>query len=134
MSANSFPIQTKELTDMMQSQLKADEQQEYLAKHGHIDGLCKKLRTSTATGLNPNDKADLDARALQFGRNEIPPKPPKSFIMLMWEALQDTTLIILIVCAVISLGLSFYHGDTGLPDEEFSQASEYTHAYDTIIR
>jgi Ca2+ transporting ATPase len=27
----------------------------------------------------------------------------------MWEALQDITLIILIVAAVISLGLSFYH-------------------------
>jgi len=44
-----------------------------------------------------------------FGSNVIPPKPPKSFVQLVWEALQDVTLIILIVAAVISLGLSFYH-------------------------
>ena len=38
----------------------------------------------------------------------IPPKPPKSFLELVWEALQDVTLIILIIAAFISLGLSFY--------------------------
>jgi hypothetical protein len=27
----------------------------------------------------------------------------------MFEALQDVTLVILIICAVISFGLSFYH-------------------------
>lgn len=30
-------------------------------------------------------------------------------LQLVWEALQDVTLIILIVAALISLGLSFYH-------------------------
>ena len=43
-----------------------------------------------------------------FGSNVIPPKPPKSFLQLVWEALQDITLIVLIVAAIISLGLSFY--------------------------
>ncbi len=43
-----------------------------------------------------------------FGANVIPPQPPKSFLELVWEALQDVTLIILLVSAVISLGLSFY--------------------------
>lgn len=46
-----------------------------------------------------------------FGRNEIPPKPPKTFLRLMFEAIQDLTLVILIICAVISFGLSFYHGE-----------------------
>lgn len=27
----------------------------------------------------------------------------------MFEALQDVTLVILIICAIISFGLSFYH-------------------------
>ncbi len=35
-------------------------------------------------------------------------------LQLVWEALQDVTLIILIVAAIISLGLSFYHP----PEEE----------------
>lgn len=37
----------------------------------------------------------------------------------MWEALQDVTLIILQVAALISLGLSFYHpADEGGGEDE----------------
>lgn len=43
-----------------------------------------------------------------FGENLIPPKKPKTFLQLVWEALQDVTLIILEVAAIVSLGLSFY--------------------------
>ncbi|NXU78903.1 AT2B2 ATPase, partial [Oreotrochilus melanogaster] len=52
--------------------------------------------------------ADLEKRKLIFGKNFIPPKKPKTFIQLVWEALQDVTLIILEIAAIISLGLSFY--------------------------
>lgn len=61
-------------------------------------------------------KADIDHRRDTFGSNIIPPKPPKTFFQLVWEALQDVTLIILEVAALVSLGLSFYHP----PDEEAS--------------
>lgn len=57
----------------------------------------------------PGTAADLDNRKLIFGKNFIPPKKPKTFIQLVWEALQDVTLIILEIAAIISLGLSFYH-------------------------
>lgn len=57
----------------------------------------------------PGTAADLDKRKLIFGKNFIPPKKPKTFIQLVWEALQDVTLIILEIAAIISLGLSFYH-------------------------
>jgi Ca2+ transporting ATPase len=43
-----------------------------------------------------------------FGQNFIPPKKAKSFLELVWEALQDVTLIILEIAAIISLALSFY--------------------------
>lgn len=119
-----FPIAIKELTDLMQVQLKPDEQQEFLNKHGHIEGLCKKLQVDTQTGLKSNDKNDLESRKAQFGPNEIPQAESKSFFFLMWEALQDTTLIILIICAVISLLLSFYHDSSQIPDEEYSQIKE----------
>ncbi|GCC25574.1 hypothetical protein chiPu_0003985 [Chiloscyllium punctatum] len=52
--------------------------------------------------------ADLENRRQIFGRNFIPPKKPKTFLQLIWEALQDVTLIILELAAIISLGLSFY--------------------------
>lgn len=53
-------------------------------------------------------RADMQHRREVFGSNLIPPKPPKTFLTLVWEALQDVTLIILEVAAVVSLGLSFY--------------------------
>lgn len=58
---------------------------------------------------------DLDKRKELYGANLIPPKKPKTFLQLVWEALQDVTLIILELAALISLGLSFYHppGDKG---------------------
>lgn len=52
--------------------------------------------------------ADLDHRRETFGSNTIPPKPPKTFLQLVWEALQDVTLIILEIAALVSLGLSIY--------------------------
>uniref|UniRef100_A0A3Q1JET9 Calcium-transporting ATPase n=1 Tax=Anabas testudineus TaxID=64144 RepID=A0A3Q1JET9_ANATE len=54
------------------------------------------------------DPADLERRHQTFGQNFIPPKKPKTFLELVWEALQDVTLIILEAAAIISLGLSFY--------------------------
>jgi Ca2+ transporting ATPase len=53
--------------------------------------------------------ADIQHRRDTFGSNMIPPKPPKTFLTLVWEALQDVTLIILEIAALVSLGLSFYH-------------------------
>lgn len=58
-------------------------------------------------GLDGNSE-DIDRRKQEFGQNLIPPKKPKTFVQLVWEALQDVTLIILEVAAIISLGLSFY--------------------------
>ncbi|KAG6920592.1 plasma membrane calcium-transporting ATPase 3-like, partial [Chelydra serpentina] len=52
--------------------------------------------------------ADLEKRRQIYGQNFIPPKEPKTFLQLVWEALQDVTLIILEIAAIISLGLSFY--------------------------
>ncbi|KAM8867858.1 plasma membrane calcium-transporting ATPase 2 isoform 1-T2 [Synchiropus picturatus] len=75
--------------------------------YGGIEGLCKRLKTSPTEGLS-GAQSDLDKRRDVFGKNLIPPKKPKSFLHLVWEALQDVTLIILEVAALVSLGLSFY--------------------------
>lgn len=74
---------------------------------GGVSELCKKLYTSFNEGLSGNLQ-DLEHRRDTFGSNVIPPKPPKTFLTLVWEALQDVTLIILEVAALVSLGLSFY--------------------------
>ncbi|CAL4064879.1 unnamed protein product [Meganyctiphanes norvegica] len=75
--------------------------------HGTAEDLCSKLYSSPLRGLSGN-ASDLEHRRDTFGSNIIPPKPPKTFLTLVWEALQDVTLIILQVAAVVSLGLSFY--------------------------
>ncbi|XP_054910602.1 plasma membrane calcium-transporting ATPase 1a isoform X2 [Poeciliopsis prolifica] len=75
--------------------------------YGDTQGLCSRLKTSPIDGLS-GQPADIEKRINEFGQNLIPPKKPKTFLQLVWEALQDVTLIILEVAAVISLGLSFY--------------------------
>lgn len=86
--------------------------------YGGVFELCKRLKTSPNEGLSTTNQADLTRRQEVFGSNVIPPKPPKSFLRLAWEAVQDTTLIILIVAAIISLGLSFYHPPPSKEDLE----------------
>ncbi|KAG8436240.1 hypothetical protein GDO86_007367 [Hymenochirus boettgeri] len=80
--------------------------------YGDTDGLCRRLKTSPTEGL-PGTLADLEKRRQIFGQNFIPPKKPKTFLQLVWEALQDVTLIILEIAAIISLGLSFYRPPGG---------------------
>ncbi|KAM7134338.1 plasma membrane calcium-transporting ATPase 3 isoform 5-T5 [Macrochelys suwanniensis] len=72
-----------------------------------VSGVCRRLKTSPTEGLSDN-VADLEKRRQIYGQNFIPPKQPKTFLQLVWEALQDVTLIILEIAAIISLGLSFY--------------------------
>ncbi|XP_013202195.1 plasma membrane calcium-transporting ATPase 4 isoform X1 [Microtus ochrogaster] len=95
--------------------------------YGGVQDICARLKTSPVEGLSGNP-LDLEKRRLVFGQNLIPPKRPKTFLELVWEALQDVTLIILEIAAIISLVLSFYRppgGDneicgqaSGSPDEE----------------
>lgn len=90
------------------------------------NGLCTALRSDPNRGLSGDDR-ELTERREVFGANVIPPKPPKTFFELVWEALQDVTLIILEVAAIISLALAFYQPphDEGTPggiDEGESEA------------
>nr|XP_046194687.1 plasma membrane calcium-transporting ATPase 2 isoform X4 [Oncorhynchus gorbuscha]XP_046194688.1 plasma membrane calcium-transporting ATPase 2 isoform X4 [Oncorhynchus gorbuscha] len=102
-------MELRELMELRGSEAVVKIQEEY----GDMDGLCQRLRTSPTEGLTGDD---LDKRKEVYGENLIPPKKPKTFLQLVWEALQDVTLIILEVAALISLGLSFYQppgGDSG---------------------
>uniref|UniRef100_A0A8C6UFS3 Calcium-transporting ATPase n=1 Tax=Neogobius melanostomus TaxID=47308 RepID=A0A8C6UFS3_9GOBI len=76
--------------------------------YGGMEGLCKRLKTSPTEGHRAGSPAD------HHGRSSVREKPDtskeaKNFLQLVWEALQDVTLIILEIAALISLGLSFYH-------------------------
>ncbi|KAM6895352.1 plasma membrane calcium-transporting ATPase 1 isoform 1-T1 [Xenentodon cancila] len=101
--------------------------------YGDVQGLCNRLKTSPIDGLS-GQPADIEKRKTAFGQNLIPPKKPKTFLQLVWEALQDVTLIILEVAAIVSLGLSFYkppggekencgNAAGGMDDENEAEAS-----------
>ncbi|XP_010272469.1 PREDICTED: calcium-transporting ATPase 1, chloroplastic [Nelumbo nucifera] len=70
--------------------------------HGGVEGLANKLSTSTTTGLTTS--ADLlKCRQNIYGINKFTESQLRSFWVFVWEALQDMTLIILAVCAFVSL-------------------------------
>lgn len=100
-----YRISLKEIRELMEH--RGREGIERIQQFGGIEGIVDKLYSSIDKGLS-GSKADIDHRRETFGSNTIPPKPPKTFLQLVCEAVQDITLIILIVAAVVSLVLSFY--------------------------
>ncbi|KAM3833723.1 plasma membrane calcium-transporting ATPase 1 isoform 2-T2 [Vipera latastei] len=106
-----FGITLEELRTLMELRA-ADALHKIQECYGDVYGICTRLKTSPNEGLSGNP-ADIERRAAVFGKNFIPPKKPKTFLQLVWEALQDVTLIILEIAAIISLGLSFYQPPGG---------------------
>ncbi|KAF2943380.1 calcium-transporting ATPase 5, plasma membrane-type-like [Oryza sativa Japonica Group] len=79
---------------------------DYSSLHGYggVKGLANLLKTNTEKGVH-GDEVDLACRANAFGANRYPRKKGRSFLVFLWEACQDLTLVILIIAAVISLVL-----------------------------
>lgn len=70
--------------------------------HGGVNGIAEKLATSTTNGLSV-DSGALSRRQDIYGINKFTEAEVKSFWVFVWEALQDMTLMILAVCAFVSL-------------------------------
>ncbi|KAI3929246.1 hypothetical protein MKX01_006482, partial [Papaver californicum] len=75
-----------------------------LEEHGGVGGLSIMLKTDLEKGISGDD-TDLQHRMQAFGSNTYPCKPPQSFLMSLWEAWQNLTIIILIIAAIASLAL-----------------------------
>lgn len=73
-----------------------------LESHGGAEGLAIKLSVSFENGLS---LSEISTRQKIYGLNKFVEKPPRPFWMFVWDAMQDLTLIMLMVCAVISLGV-----------------------------
>ncbi|TRY66349.1 hypothetical protein DNTS_024338, partial [Danionella cerebrum] len=101
-----FGCSLKELRSLMELR-GAEGLHKIQESYADVNGLCNRLKTSPVDGLS-GQPSDIEKRKTEFGQNFIPPKKPKTFLQLVWEALQDVTLIILEVAAIVSLGLSFY--------------------------
>ncbi|CAA2974228.1 calcium-transporting ATPase 12, plasma membrane-type-like, partial [Olea europaea subsp. europaea] len=93
-----FPIvdQTK-LTEMVKNK-SMDE----LRQFDGVDGIAKLLKTDLENGI-PGDEDDTKKRRSAFGSNTYQTLPPKGLMYFVVEAFKDTTIIILLACAVLSL-------------------------------
>ncbi|XP_008244263.1 PREDICTED: calcium-transporting ATPase 4, plasma membrane-type-like [Prunus mume] len=73
-----------------------------LKMHGGIHGILRKVCVSLDGGVK---NSNIPIRQNVYGLNRYTEKPPQTFFEFVWEALQDVTLIILMVCAVVSIGV-----------------------------
>ncbi|KAK3825887.1 MAG: PMCA-type calcium-translocating P-type ATPase [Benniella sp.] len=65
-------------------------------------------KDSQVDTLPSKKKVSFAEREEFFGRNVIPKRKPKSILELMWIALQEKILILLLIAAVVSIGLGIY--------------------------
>ncbi|KAF6158063.1 hypothetical protein GIB67_014857 [Kingdonia uniflora] len=76
---------------------------ELLGQLGGVEGVVALVETDAENGIVDGVK-NLSCRRNVFGANTYPKKPPKGFFYFMVEAFKDTTILILLVCAALSLG------------------------------
>jgi magnesium-transporting ATPase (P-type) len=113
-AAPDFQVSMERLRDLMKSMMAEHNNsmkvfaEEFQSQHN----LVKLLRSSVNNGVS---SIDIEHRRKVFGKNFIEPKASKTFWRLVWEALEDTILRILIVAAIISLiiGMVFESVETG---------------------
>jgi calcium-translocating P-type ATPase len=99
----AYDVSAKELSQFVED--RNDGAVELLvSKYTDVEGLAKALKVDTKNGLKTTGN-DLETRREVFGTNRIEGKKPKTFCELCYEALQDFTLIMLMVSAIISLVL-----------------------------
>jgi len=87
-------------------------------EHGGVENLCKRLGSDTSAGLGDNAD-DLQKRISVYGGNWFKERELTTYLQLIWGALQDHVIILLIFMATISLlvTLIFGHGGAGCGDE-----------------
>ncbi|WAR63660.1 hypothetical protein PtB15_17B261 [Puccinia triticina] len=95
-----------------------------LSNLGGPHALSSLLQTDLDRGLS-NLQETLPARTSFFGSNILPQKPTKTIFQLIWLALQDKVLIILIIAAIISLALGLYT-TLGTPPKSYTDSNGNT--------
>ncbi|KAF9148465.1 hypothetical protein BG015_009796 [Linnemannia schmuckeri] len=71
----------------------------------------------------------FEDREQYFGRNVLPKRKPKTIFQLMWMALQEKILILLLIAAVVSVALGIYE-DYGMSDHK--KEDRYDRNYNKI--
>ncbi|XP_060961310.1 calcium-transporting ATPase 12, plasma membrane-type-like [Cannabis sativa] len=71
--------------------------------HGGAEAIATTLGTHPENGIQENEE-DINKRRRVFGSNTYHKPPPKGLFYFVVDALKDTTILILMVCAALALG------------------------------
>ncbi|XP_047328895.1 calcium-transporting ATPase 12, plasma membrane-type-like [Impatiens glandulifera] len=80
-----------------------DKNSKDLNKFGGVAVLARALKVDSEKGIHDNDE-DIGSRKAAFGSNSYHKPPPKGLFHFVIEAFKDHTILILLVCATLSLG------------------------------
>ncbi|KAI7999123.1 Calcium-transporting ATPase 12, plasma membrane-type [Camellia lanceoleosa] len=102
-----FDIHQKALSEMVR-----EKNFNSLCQYGGVKEVATILETNMNVGITAKE-SDIKHRIDVFGSNTYEKPPAKGFLSFVFEAFKDTTIIILLVCAVFSLGFGIkQHGPT----------------------
>ena len=102
-AGGSFDVSIDDLGMMITNNSKED-----LEKFGGIEGLAEKLHVDPKVGLTQREADEgFTERREYFGKNTYKQPKGKTFLQLWLEALNDLTMIILIISAIVSIILAF---------------------------
>ncbi|PIN18445.1 Calcium-transporting ATPase [Handroanthus impetiginosus] len=90
-------LNRRKLTEMVKN-MNSDNLQSFSG----IEDIAKLLKTDSENGIN-GDEEDLSERRKTFGSNTYQKPPSKGLIHFVVEAFRDTTILILLTCAALSL-------------------------------
>ncbi|WCJ21605.1 Calcium-transporting ATPase 12 plasma membrane-type [Euphorbia peplus] len=94
---NVFDIDKKKLGEMVK------EKDSLTLRHfGGTEGVAAALGTNLGRGIDGDD-SNIVTRRDMFGSNTYNKPPPKGFLFFVVDAFKDTTILILLVCAALSL-------------------------------
>ncbi|BFG13972.1 hypothetical protein CerSpe_002460 [Prunus speciosa] len=104
---NEFEIDQTTLIDLVKEKSLSQ-----LRELGGVEEIASALKTDADHGILGNgDAQDIAKRVKAFGSNTYMKPPAKGFFHFVWEAFKDLTIIILLGCAALSLGLGIkVHG------------------------
>ncbi|XP_021773158.1 putative calcium-transporting ATPase 13, plasma membrane-type [Chenopodium quinoa] len=99
-ATSSFPF---EIGQEILTSMTREKDVESLSKLGGVKHLAFTLGTNNALGVSSTNTTELLNRKTVYGSNVFQKPPKKGFLSFVIEALKDTTIIILFLCACLSL-------------------------------